>query len=664
MGKQKIFGALMALLIVALVTSTINYPQFGFAQVALEQTVHKARPIDASQMKEITDFGVAKATTSQTIRLASGITDPQADIIFLDFDSESTQSFATGYQLEVIIRCQDNADYNKYAAAVGLWDDVEKKFIQSYGTATITNAHEDWAAIFDLSTVPVSSDRYQIVTQLYDIVTLEVQATDFFYLNVTALKKPVIDIVQPSSPHSVKIKWTHQKDGENYRVYRATSATGSYTYLGTVYGSEYQSGLAYECTGLTTGKTYYFKIKSYCSGGATTIYSSASTAKSGVPMPVPRTPKVSSSTYNSVKISWSAAPGANGYYIYRSTSATGTYTKIGITSSTSIIDTGLVTGKTYYYKMKSYHTESNGNRYYSAASAAVSGKPIPALPVIKASLLTQNSFEVTWTGVAGAHGYIIYNIFEGSEGPAVLEELGTATSSARSFIAINQQENKYFDLVVLAYHTENGVRIFSEAKSQSVTVLTMGTPVVTAVLKSSGYIYVEWPYVYHDKYELWRYDYNNPSAGYVLILTTSGTSGITSCSGGNVYPNSSYKYRVRAYTLVGTKKIYTSFGYSQQITPVLRTPTLEMSQTNGGASIEMIWQSIYGTSNYIIERSTDGVNFEKLVVTKDTTNYYESYIDSTLIPGQIYYYRVKGYYLTETYSTPWSNVTSYTRPII
>jgi len=79
---------------------------------------------------------------------------------------------------------------------------------------------------------------------------------------------------------------------------------------------------------------------------------------------------VSSSQIN---LSWNAVSGATGYDIYRSTSAGGTFTRLGSEptisggSTTSYSDTGLSAGTTYYYKVSALNASGE-----SAASSAVS----------------------------------------------------------------------------------------------------------------------------------------------------------------------------------------------------------------------------------------------------------------------------------------------------
>lgn len=56
-----------------------------------------------------------------------------------------------------------------------------------------------------------------------------------------------------------------------------------------------------------------------------------------------------------VRVSWEDVYGATGYYVYRSNSASGSYSKIGSTKNTYYSDNTCKVGNIYYYKLKSYN---------------------------------------------------------------------------------------------------------------------------------------------------------------------------------------------------------------------------------------------------------------------------------------------------------------------
>ncbi len=87
----------------------------------------------------------------------------------------------------------------------------------------------------------------------------------------------------------------------------------------------------------------------------------------------PAAPAVTAKTGSSTGkpyLYWSAVAGAKEDVIYRSGTATGTYTKMFTTTNTSYTNTSAKAGYTYFYKV--YAIDAGG--YWSAASTVVSAK--------------------------------------------------------------------------------------------------------------------------------------------------------------------------------------------------------------------------------------------------------------------------------------------------
>ena len=66
------------------------------------------------------------------------------------------------------------------------------------------------------------------------------------------------------------IKWGKSTGASGYEVYMATSSKGKYTKIATLTSV---STLSYKKTGLTAGKTYYFKVRSYTTVDGKKVYS-------------------------------------------------------------------------------------------------------------------------------------------------------------------------------------------------------------------------------------------------------------------------------------------------------------------------------------------------------------------------------------------------------
>ena len=170
---------------------------------------------------------------------------------------------------------------------------------------------------------------------------------------------------------SVKLSWDKTSYASGYRVYRATSKDGTYKRVAELSGS---TNTKFTDNKLSSGKTYYYKVRAYRKVGKDKDHGSYSTilkASTRCNTPV-ITSCISSSKKDDtnktgkLKISWKKINGAYGYAIYRSDSKNGNYKRIKTIKSGSTLSTydeGLKIGKIYYYKINAYRTADIGNIY-------------------------------------------------------------------------------------------------------------------------------------------------------------------------------------------------------------------------------------------------------------------------------------------------------------
>lgn len=154
--------------------------------------------------------------------------------------------------------------------------------------------------------------------------------------------------------NSVYLKWTRSENANGYKIQRASSKSGTYKTIKTITSN---STLTYRNTGLTCGKTYYYKITPYRTITNKTISGRASSVLTAKVIPAAPSKFSVKAGKGKATVKWSKISGASGYRVYRASSKTGKYkrlTTVKGNSSTYYVNTGLKKGKTYYYKMRAY----------------------------------------------------------------------------------------------------------------------------------------------------------------------------------------------------------------------------------------------------------------------------------------------------------------------
>ena len=185
------------------------------------------------------------------------------------------------------------------------------------------------------------------------------------------LLKPTVK-TEVSSYNSNRISWNEISGASGYAVYASTSKDGTYTLKKTISG---KSNVSYLDNNLNTNTTYYYKVRAYRTVGSKKVYSSYSSIVSVKPV-LSKISLAVSSTKKKATLKWNKILGSSGYEVYSSTTANGTYKlkkKITTSSTISYADSNLVSGKTYYYKVRPYRSV-NGKVVHGSYSSVKSQK--------------------------------------------------------------------------------------------------------------------------------------------------------------------------------------------------------------------------------------------------------------------------------------------------
>lgn len=183
------------------------------------------------------------------------------------------------------------------------------------------------------------------------------------------MQRPVLTYVSNDRVENVvTLKWNHIPYADGYQVYRFNSDTKKYERIKTIKdGNRHYYELA-----LRPGRTEYFKVRAYSNAE---IYSEKY-SPSSLKLKVEAIPamadfrQILAKYPNKLGLYWKPVEG-DGYLIYRSeTEPYKGYKKLKYitnSSTTKYMDTGLKTGKTYYYRIRAYRF-IDGKRVYGHLS--------------------------------------------------------------------------------------------------------------------------------------------------------------------------------------------------------------------------------------------------------------------------------------------------------
>ena len=171
---------------------------------------------------------------------------------------------------------------------------------------------------------------------------------------ITPTPTPTVSpVVKPSVPNlskitasynSITIKWNTVSDANGYQVYRKVNS-GKWKAVKNVIGTSYKD------KNVKAGYKYSYTVKAYKTVNGKKVYSGYN--KKGLSGKLNTVVSLSAKN-KTVSVSWKKTTGATGYYIYRSGSKNGKFSKIKtITSGKTLkyTDKKVKTGNTYYYKV-------------------------------------------------------------------------------------------------------------------------------------------------------------------------------------------------------------------------------------------------------------------------------------------------------------------------
>jgi subtilisin family serine protease len=229
-------------------------------------------------------------------------------------------------------------------------------------------------------------------------------------------------LVATAGDGTVSLHWNASSGATGYTVRRSTVSGSGFSTIATGI-----TATTYTDAGLSNGTTYYYRVSALNAAGE----SADSAEVSATPMllpPAAPTGLAATPGNGQISLSWTAPSGVTSYTVKRSSTSGGPYTPIqtGI-SGTSIVDTGLVNGATYYYVVTAVNAAGESPTSNEASATPTAGS---AAPTGLAAMPIPSRLVLTWNASQGATSYHVKRATV-SGGPYML----VATVGATTYIS-------------------------------------------------------------------------------------------------------------------------------------------------------------------------------------------------------------------------------------
>lgn len=401
----------------------------------------------------------------------------------------------------------------------------------------------------------------------------------------------------------VHVTWNSVSGASSYRVYRASSSSGPYSFLGT-------GGVAAQFNDNDPMANNYYKVTSVRSDGSESEMSSyaycyySNGGGGGSITPNPPTNVSASVSGTRIRVSWSYVSDASSYRVYRSSSSYGTYTLLGSSSYSYYYDDAPLSDN--YYKVTSVGSdgsESEMSSYtYCQYSGGGGGGSVPDAPTGVSATVSGTKIKVSWNSVSNATEYLVYWSNTGSN-----YDYCVGTTSNTYIYDDNPYEDNYYKVKAKNSNGESSFSSYAYCHYSSGGGGGGGSsnyepcPPSVTVTGSSTCLTVKWTASTGSGcgtptgYKVYKRD---PHTSQMELLKTVSSS-TTSYKDYDVHPGLN-RYAVKATNSHGDSE--PGYGYSSSIP--LSKPSSFTAQKYQNTYIRCSWSKVEKATGYQISLST------------------------------------------------------------
>jgi fibronectin type 3 domain-containing protein len=455
---------------------------------------------------------------------------------------------------------------------------------------------------------------------------------------------PTTLTLSADSISQITVSW-NGNGANSYKLYRNTNnSNAGLTAIAT------PTNTSYEDTGLMADTTYYYWVTA-CKKSPQGVQSCSDFSKVAskttqiVPPNVPTDVSLTADSASQITLSWSGVAGVSYYEIYRNTSDTNTSLTAIATqiTATSYVNTNLTPKTRYYYWVKSCNTNTSGKKcsdfsqFASTTTLSVPKDAPPRITNVSLSADSTSQITVSWTGNNEATSYQIYRNTINSI--TNLAAIATPTNTSYEDTGLTADTTYYYWVKACKRNSQgrDDCSDFSQVASKTTLVVIPSIPKgLSLTADSASQITVLWTGNGVRSYEIYRHT-SDSNAGLTAIANPSTDAAYVNT---NLTPNTTYYYWVKACNANTSGKRCSDFSQVASKATLVVIPNAPTDLAFNAESISQIsvsWNG-NGAHSYKIYRHTSDASAAAISV---ATTESDSYTDTGLNPGTLYYYWVK-----------------------
>ena len=314
--------------------------------------------------------------------------------------------------------------------------------------ATYNASTKKWSGWSNMGTVKAATTSWTDksvksgTAYKYTVRAINGKVASSFTASASLIRLAQTTVKISNAKTGVTVKWSKVAGAKNYVVYRAELVNGKWSSWKNM-GTKANNVLSWTDASALSGKTYRYTVRAV-NGSSKSSYTASNTT---LFLAEPTT-KIQNAA-KGIKVSWTAADGAQGYTVYRSEYNAKTKKWSGWVNrgtakgKTSWTDTKVKSGTYYKYTVRAI---SGSYKSTYTASAKLLYLAQPTVTATKAT----NGVAVKWNKISGATSYIVYRQEMTDGAWSSWKTLGTVKSGVTSYTDKAAEAEKEYRYTVRA----------------------------------------------------------------------------------------------------------------------------------------------------------------------------------------------------------------------